>query len=251
MINDTKERTGITMVSLVVTIILLILLAGVSINIVVGEKGIITIAKKAKENMEIARIEEQENINELYSQMIDETNDSSLITISIEDLNNIIDERIEEKMNSLPDITTLIEEKITEKTKIGNNHATFSFDSNLTAIGTTSTDLRLRALNGNEICEQSNNSIKIKKSGYYLITGTSSSTHTGGDHSQFVEIKSSQQGKLANTSMYGREGLFNAAGDITVCRHFNQGEIITASGHCSTGSARLYYEGTITLISEE
>ena len=59
---------GITMVSLV-TIIILIILAGVSLNLTIGENGIVTMAKKAKENMELAQIEEETKLNELYTQL--------------------------------------------------------------------------------------------------------------------------------------------------------------------------------------
>lgn len=64
-----KNNKGITLVALVVTIIVLIILAGVSINIVMGNDGIITRAKQAKENMEIATLEEQEQLNELYEKL--------------------------------------------------------------------------------------------------------------------------------------------------------------------------------------
>lgn len=64
-----KEKKGITLVSLVVTIIILIILAGVSINAIVGTDGLITIAKRAKENIEFAQIEEQAHLNELYTQI--------------------------------------------------------------------------------------------------------------------------------------------------------------------------------------
>ena len=64
-----KQNQGITLVSLVVTIIVLILLAGISINLILGNEGIFTIAKRAKENMELAQIEEQEKLNSLYTQL--------------------------------------------------------------------------------------------------------------------------------------------------------------------------------------
>lgn len=57
--RHTKENTGITMISLVVTIIVLIILAGISINLLVGDNGIITLAQRAKENTDIAKIEEE------------------------------------------------------------------------------------------------------------------------------------------------------------------------------------------------
>lgn len=68
------KNKGITLVSLVVTIIILIILAGVSLNLTLGEDGIITIAKKAKENMELAQIEEETKLNELYIQLEEEGN---------------------------------------------------------------------------------------------------------------------------------------------------------------------------------
>ena len=64
-----KNKKGITLVSLVVTIIVLIILAGVSINLTLGENGIITMAKKARENMELAKENEERKLNELYMQM--------------------------------------------------------------------------------------------------------------------------------------------------------------------------------------
>lgn len=63
-----KNSKGITLVALVVTIIVLIILAGISINLVLGDNGIITIAKKAKENAELAKTEEETALNRLYEQ---------------------------------------------------------------------------------------------------------------------------------------------------------------------------------------
>ena len=52
-----KKEKGITLVALVVTIVVLLILAGVSINLVLGENGLINKAKEAK----IRTMEEQEN----------------------------------------------------------------------------------------------------------------------------------------------------------------------------------------------
>ena len=54
-----KSTSGITLIALVVTIIVLIILAGVSINLVLGDNGIITKAKVAKEKQEISEIKEK------------------------------------------------------------------------------------------------------------------------------------------------------------------------------------------------
>ena len=64
-----EKQKGITLIALVVTIIVLIILAGVSISLVLGENGIVTIAKRAKENIELAQIEEEKELNELYTQL--------------------------------------------------------------------------------------------------------------------------------------------------------------------------------------
>ena len=64
-----RKEKGITLVSLVVTIIILIILAGVSINLTLGKNGIITITKQAKENIELAKVEEETALNELYMQI--------------------------------------------------------------------------------------------------------------------------------------------------------------------------------------
>ena len=54
-----KKEVGITLISLVVTIIVLLILAGISINLTVGEHGIITNAKKAREEMIISQGKEK------------------------------------------------------------------------------------------------------------------------------------------------------------------------------------------------
>ena len=62
-----KTEKGITIISLVVTVVILIILSGISINLTLGEDGLITKAKQAKENIELAQIEEQNHLNELYT----------------------------------------------------------------------------------------------------------------------------------------------------------------------------------------
>ena len=54
-----KGQKGITLVALVVTIIVLIILAGVSIALVLGDNGIVTKAKEGKQNYEVAANEDQ------------------------------------------------------------------------------------------------------------------------------------------------------------------------------------------------
>ena len=53
-----KKAKGITLISLVITIIILLILAGVTLSLTLGDNGIITQAQKAKEAQEIAAIKE-------------------------------------------------------------------------------------------------------------------------------------------------------------------------------------------------
>lgn len=53
-----KKQNGITLIALVVTIIVLLILAGVSITMVTGENGIITKARNAKEETRLGEVRE-------------------------------------------------------------------------------------------------------------------------------------------------------------------------------------------------
>ena len=76
----TKETRGITLITLVVTIVVLSILAGVSINTVVGDDGIIKKAKEAAETTRRASAEEEMNRLVLEYQLAskDETLESFL-----------------------------------------------------------------------------------------------------------------------------------------------------------------------------
>ena len=54
-----KNEKAITLIALVVTIIVLIILAGVSINLLLGQNGIIKKAQEAKKEQEIGEILEK------------------------------------------------------------------------------------------------------------------------------------------------------------------------------------------------
>ncbi len=72
---------GITLISLVITIIILIILAGVSINLVLGENGLFTKAREAKEKFLEAQEEEQEGLNTLLDEMDNYINEKLQIEI--------------------------------------------------------------------------------------------------------------------------------------------------------------------------
>ena len=105
-----KNQKGLTLVALVVTIIVLIILAGISINLILGDNGIITIAKKAKENTELAKIQEETELNELYYQLETEGSNSENLPydtmIKLTEFKTAIANAIEEAGGIKPDTTS-------------------------------------------------------------------------------------------------------------------------------------------------
>lgn len=67
-----KSRKGITLVALVITVIILLILAGITLHLTVGQEGIIKRAKQAGENYIDAQEEEEKQL----SYMLAETENS-------------------------------------------------------------------------------------------------------------------------------------------------------------------------------
>ena len=75
--NDMKKNKGITLVALVVTIVVLLILAGVSINLVLGDNGIIAKAKEAQRKSAEASQNDLIGMNELAQQLGEKINGST------------------------------------------------------------------------------------------------------------------------------------------------------------------------------
>ena len=69
-----KQEKGITLIALVVTIVVLLILAGVSINAIFSENGIINKAKDAQNKMDQATQNDLDEINELNEWIDNKTN---------------------------------------------------------------------------------------------------------------------------------------------------------------------------------
>ena len=69
-LTHTKKEKGITLIALVVTIVVLITLATVSINTVLGQNGIISKAKQAKEIYSNTIVQEDEEMKVLLNEMV-------------------------------------------------------------------------------------------------------------------------------------------------------------------------------------
>ena len=59
-----KRKDGITIIALIVTIVVLLILAGVSISLMLGNNGVISRAKDAKNQYTEAQINDEKNLNE-------------------------------------------------------------------------------------------------------------------------------------------------------------------------------------------
>ena len=68
--NIYKSQKGITLLALVITIIVLIILAGVGISLVTGDGGIIGRTKNAKETADSSKDNEENRLNE-FGEYID------------------------------------------------------------------------------------------------------------------------------------------------------------------------------------
>ena len=91
-----KKEKGITLIALVITIIVLIILAGISINLVLGENGILKRANKGKEEYKEASIKEKIEIALMDYNSEKITNSEN---IEIEDaLNILLEKRIFNKI---------------------------------------------------------------------------------------------------------------------------------------------------------
>lgn len=98
--NEIKSTKGITLVALVVTIIILLILAGVTIATLTGENGLLEKAKESKTKTGIASIKEQIQIDILGKQS--------------ENNGNISDDRLKEILEKYGTLSE--EEKLTDKT---------------------------------------------------------------------------------------------------------------------------------------
>ena len=71
--NNLGEK-GITLIALVVTIVVLLILAGVSINALFGNNGIIEKAQEAQNKMDEAQQKDSNSINQLSNWLDDKIN---------------------------------------------------------------------------------------------------------------------------------------------------------------------------------
>ena len=67
--KNIKDERGITLIALAVTIVVILILAGVTIDAVFSENGIINKAKEAANSMNNAVTNDQAELNELFNEL--------------------------------------------------------------------------------------------------------------------------------------------------------------------------------------
>ena len=86
-----KEKKGITLIALVITIIVLLILAGVTIAALSGDNGILTRAQEAKKQSEIASVKEQAKLDIANWVAEELKNGRDGILSNWEDIKNVLD----------------------------------------------------------------------------------------------------------------------------------------------------------------
>ncbi len=92
-----KSNFGITLIALIITIIVLLILAGVTLNMVMGENGLFGKANNAKNKTEVAQYEEELRMCVLELQTDAATNGT---TFNMETIKNKLKEKVKELENT-------------------------------------------------------------------------------------------------------------------------------------------------------
>ena len=108
-----REQKAITLIALVITIIVLLILAGVSIAMLTGENGILTKASTAKENTQKAEVIERAQIDIVAAQAENESGD-----ITETQLKTVLDKYFTGAPEKLPDDLSTV--TLTTKSEYGN-----------------------------------------------------------------------------------------------------------------------------------
>ena len=185
--SNLENKKGITLIALVITIIILLLLAGISINMITSQDGILNKTVKAKKTMNEAELEEKIKLAVTEWNLEKESNDSYTTTLEeyIESKEEITSANIEEPM-------TLI---------IGDNVITINKENKVT-VGDKSKNLIK-----NGYLENKNNdnfpNFKYNPEGYLTYTTNevkSFPAYLSGCSDEYIPVDSSEKYKISITA---------------------------------------------------
>ena len=111
--KNIKEKRGITLIALAVTIVVILILAGVTIDAVFSENGIINKAKEAANAMNNAVANDQAELNDLLEELNEIMNSEWDSNIEIPDPEP-------EKPTNIEDVTDIQDETVQVEDKFGN-----------------------------------------------------------------------------------------------------------------------------------
>lgn len=103
-----KNQKGITLIALVITIIVLLILAGVSIAMLAGENGILNQATKSGDETKISEQKEQVAlvINELTSEYYEQKYVQNNTTTAAEKLGDYVGKQLSSKLSGYAKVTS-------------------------------------------------------------------------------------------------------------------------------------------------
>ena len=69
MIRTLKSKKGITIIALIITVVVLLILAGISVSLVVDKDGLLNSSKETKEEVRAKMIEQKKEVWSLENQL--------------------------------------------------------------------------------------------------------------------------------------------------------------------------------------
>ena len=96
------KKKGITLIALIITIVVLLILAGVTISFVVGDNGVVTQAQKSKTKTEKARFVEDAELaySEIYAEKTNDIKIPDTMKVLSENDAKIVIDKIEQVLQS-------------------------------------------------------------------------------------------------------------------------------------------------------
>lgn len=125
------NKKGITLIALIITIIVILLIAGISLNLILGDNGILKKARIAKEETDMAQVEENDILGSYSNNINQYIVTSSRGQINISNLDDNLLKLYETYINDFPkNITDLINDKTKFANLItDNNSAQYIIDN--------------------------------------------------------------------------------------------------------------------------
>ena len=118
--RNIKEKRGITLIALAVTIVVILILAGVTIDVTLGENGILNKSKEVADRMNNMVKEDEAELNELLNELNETMDTNWNSNIEIPEENTVPEPDPEPEVPKIEDVTEIQEETIQVEDEYGN-----------------------------------------------------------------------------------------------------------------------------------